>query len=166
LYKVLWIEDGAFTEVSSFAGPVFTSTKYDLQVALDVSDAVKKIRDTEFDAVIVDIRIPPGIDPEWEEFYRKSGYNKIGARLGIQLLYTLLKPEKATVKLDRIPSWISTKKFGIFTVESEGEVKKNMEDIGINFYQQKKTTIPNTALLELIEKIINSSAKHSNIGGN
>ena len=164
-HKVLWIEDGAFVEVSSFAAPLFNRMIYDLAVALDVSAAVNKIIETQFDAVIVDIRIPPGIDPEWERLYSKSGYNKISARLGIQLLFSLLKPESAAIKLDNIPSWVSPGKFGIFTVESEAEVRNDLEYLGIKFFQQKKTNIPNTAILELIEKIIKSSNKESNTGG-
>jgi hypothetical protein len=164
-HKVLWIEDGAFVEVSSFAAPVINRIVYALEVALDVSDAVKKIIKTQFDAVIVDIRIPPGSDPEWEHLYSKSGYNKIGARLGIQLLFSLLKPEAAAIKLDKIPPWVSPGKFGIFTVESEAEVKNDLEVLGITFFQQKKTNIPNIALLELIEKIIRSSNEEYNTGG-
>lgn len=163
--KVLWIEDGAFVEVANFAGPVLTNLKYDLQVALDVSDALKKIMEIEnngFDAVIVDSRIPPGMDPEWEDIYDKSGYNKIGARLGIQLLFSLLKPEKAAVKLKKIPPWISPEKFGVFTVESEGEVKNELTELGIiNCFQQKKIKLSNKALLELIEKVIDNSEKSS-----
>jgi hypothetical protein len=164
-HKVLWIEDGAFVEVSSFAAPLFNQMIYDLVVAIDVSNAVKQIIDTQFDAVIVDIRIPPGIDQDWENLYSKSGYNKIGARLGIQLLFSLLKHESAAIKLDDIPKWVKPEKFGIFTIESKAEVKNDLEALGITFFQQKKTNLPNTALLELIEKIINSSKKDFNNGG-
>lgn len=160
-YKVLWIEDGAFVEVASFAGPVLIAMKYDLHVAIDVSDAIKQIKSTEFDVVIVDIRLPPGNDTEWENLYSKSAYNKIGARLGIQLLLSLLKPGKAAVKLNEIPAWISPDKFGIFTVESEVELETELKELNIKCFQQKKTRLPKTTLLDLIERVIDNSRKKS-----
>lgn len=165
-HRILWIEDGALIEVSIFAGPVFTTARYDLELARDVSDALNKITDTEYDAVIVDIRIPPGITPEWGKLYSQSKYDKIDARLGMQLLFSLLKSKKAAIELKDIPSWISSEKFGVFTVESKGEVKNELEELGINFFRQKKTNIPTTTLLELIEEIINHSRMDSNKGGN
>lgn len=166
-YKILWIEDGALTEVSSFAGPVFTSMKYDLEVALDISDAVKKIRDTEYSAVIVDIRVPPGSDPEWVELYNRAGSIKNRARLGMQLLFSLLKPEIAEVKITNIPAWISADKFGVFTVEGEREVENDINYLGIGMksYLQKKKNMSKTALLELIDSIINRSAGNSSQEG-
>ncbi|MCX6579733.1 MAG: hypothetical protein NT166_06060 [Candidatus Aminicenantes bacterium] len=159
-YKVLWIEDGAFVEISDVAGPVINNaTTYDLHVAFNVADAVKKIQVSQFDAVIVDIRIPPGFDSEWENLYKKSGYNRINARLGINLLFSLLKPRDAAIKLKNIPRWISPEKFGIFTVEGKQEVKDDLEKLGIQFFEQKRAGIPNTILLGLIEKIINNQKK-------
>lgn len=155
-YKVLWIEDGAFVEIPHVAGPVVLSKKYALRVAFDVSNAVRHIQSTEFDAVIVDIRIPPGTDPEWENLYKKSGYNKIDARLGIKLLFSLLKPDEAAIKLKKIPPWVSPGKFGVFTIEGNQEVKYDLDKLGIIFFEQKRTGISNTILLELIEKIINN----------
>lgn len=165
-YNVLWIEDGAFVEIPTFAGPVTITRKYHLRVAMDVSDAVKQIQSTEFEAVIVDIRLPPGINPDWENFYNKLIYNKISARLGLQLLFSLLKPEDAAVKLNNIPSWVSPEKFGVFTVEGEREVKDDLDKLGIAFYRQKKTGISRKTLLELIETIIEGSKQTSNPGGN
>jgi hypothetical protein len=161
-YKVLWIEDGAFVQVEHFTGPVLLTREYDLNVAIDVSDAVEQIKNIEFDAVIVDIRLPPGMDPEWEALYINSGDKKSSARLGIQLLFSLLKPGKASIKLEKIPPWISPAKFGIFTVESKEEVNAELEELNIKCYQQKKTGLPKTALLELIERVIDNSKKNSN----
>ncbi|MCK4765380.1 MAG: hypothetical protein KAW12_24475 [Candidatus Aminicenantes bacterium] len=165
-YKVLWIEDGAFVEVSNFAGPVLISKKYDLQVALNASDAVKKIKTTEFDAVVVDIRIPPGDDPEWETLYIKSRHSKIEARLGIEILFGLLSPKDSAIKIADIPHWVSPKKFGIFTVESEDGLKKELNELGGILFKQKKTNMSNSALLDLIEEIIGSSEQATKKGGN
>lgn len=164
-YKVLWIEDGAFVEVSSFTGPVFAQVIYDLDVVVNVSDALKQIReDNPYDAVIVDIRIPPGFDVEWENFYRQTGGNKINARLGIQLLYSLLKPVKASIQLKNIPSWVSSKKFGVFSVESKEDVQNDLNELGIKSYKKKKPGLSNNTLLELIEEVIGIPEKDSNTG--
>lgn len=164
-YKVLWIEDGAFVEIPHFAGPVVLSKKYTLRVAFNVSDAVKQIQSAEYDVVIVDIRILPGADPDWENLYKKSGYNKIDARLGIKLLFSLLKSDEAAVKLSNIPSWISPVKFGVFTVEGEREVKDDLDELGVAFYRQKKAGISRKTLLELIEAIIEGLKKTYKPGG-
>jgi len=163
-YNVLWIEDGAFVEIPNFTGPVTIIRKYALSVAVDVSNAVKQIQSTEFDAVIVDIRIPPGADPDWENFYNKLIYNKINARLGLQLLFSLLKPEAAAVKLKNVPSWVSPVKFGVFTVEGKKEVMADLDKLGVAFFKQKRTGMSNKALLELIEAIIEGSKQTSNPG--
>ena len=161
-YKVLWIEDEAFMQVDHSTGPLLLTRKYDLNVALNVSDAVEQIKNIEFDAVIVDIRLPPGMDPDWEALFINSGDKKSSARLGIQLPFSLLKPGKASIKLEKIPSWISPAKFGVFTVESEREVKNELKKLRIDCFQQKKTMLPKTALLELIERVIENSRKNSN----
>ncbi|MCI0474312.1 MAG: hypothetical protein L0Y76_12085 [Ignavibacteria bacterium] len=165
-HKVLWVEDGAVTEVDIFTGPVLTSMKYKLEIALDVSAAIKKMRSNEYAAVIVDIRIPPDEYQDWETFYNQSGSSKSNARLGMQLLFSLLKPEMTQVKITDIPPWISADKFGVFTVESEMEIKNELEKLGVRFYTQKRTRIPDTALLDLIEKIMGSSTGNCHKGGN
>jgi len=164
-HNVLWIEDGAFVEISNFSGPVTITRKYDLRVAMDVADAVKQIQLTEFDAVIVDIRLPPGTDRDWESFHSNLIKSKIPTRLGLQLLFSLLKPMDCAVKLNHIPSWISPEKFGVFTVEGEKEIMVDLKKLGIAFYRQKKLDIPSNTLLELIETIIKGSKQTSNPGG-
>jgi DNA-binding NarL/FixJ family response regulator len=163
-YNVLWVEDGAFVEIPNFAGPVTITRKYDLRVAKDVSDAVRQMQLTEFDAVIVDIRLPPGSDPEWENHYKSLIKSKIPDRLGIQLLFSLLKPDASAVKLNNIPSWISPGKFGVFTVEGEKEVMPDLSKLGVLFYRQKKVGISRKTLLDLIEAIIEGSKQNPTQG--
>ena len=153
--KVLWIEDGALIEASQFVGPVYTSGKYDLTIALDISEGVRQLMNSEFDAIIVDIRIPPGDDKKWIKFYSQSAFNKIQARLGRLLLYSLLIPSEAKVPIENIPQWIEPNKFGVLTVESRDELEADLEKLGIKVYRQKTAVMPVTVLLELIEEIIN-----------
>lgn len=164
-YKVLWIEDGAFVEIPTFAGPITISRKYDMVVAKDISSAVEQIQSTEFDAIIVDIRLPPGSNSDWENHYRNLIKSKIPDRLGLQLLYSLLKPMDCALKLTRIPLWVSPTKFGVFTVEGEKELMPDLAKLGVTFYRQKKVGIHKNILLELIEAIIEGSKQNSTTGG-
>jgi DNA-binding NtrC family response regulator len=90
--KILWIEDGAFDEIAVLATPVHLTGEYQLEFALDASQAIRQLESQEFDAVIVDIRILPGDDPKWLNMYYATGSNK-AARLGVKLLQFLLGTE-------------------------------------------------------------------------
>ncbi len=160
-YKILWIEDGAFVEVENLAGPVLITGEYDIDVALNASDAIKKIKCLRegYDAVIVDIRIPPGLDTEWEKLSETLRRNKKGDRLGIQLLFSLLKPEEAEIKIKDIPAWISPDKFAILSVEGEREVKAELVPLGVDLFRQKETRMANTALLDLIKEVLSRPPK-------
>jgi hypothetical protein len=157
--KIIWIEDSAFIDVQNLAGPVYVSGKYDIVVALDASEAVRKLIQIEFDAVVVDIRIPPGDNSRWTELYTRYGENKVTARLGLHILYSLFAPEdkKAEIKLENIPKWITHNRFGILTVESERELQDDLKRLNIQVFRQKTAEMSETALLEVIEEILSKS---------
>ncbi|NOU16975.1 MAG: response regulator [Bacteroidales bacterium] len=161
--KVLWIEDQAELDLAALAGPVYTSGEYFLDVAGDASDAWEKIKKNEYDVIIVDIRIPPGDAEAFHKYFIVKGHNKNDARLGIQLLYLLLCPEKNSEKdifnrkLENIPSWLSKEKFGILTVETEADVEKDRVILGINTYRRKEGISKKTILLDLIKEVVNQN---------
>jgi DNA-binding NtrC family response regulator len=70
--KVLWVEDSARLDLPHLAAPIYMDGNYDLVVAETVSDGIAHIQNENFDAIIVDIRIPPGDDPRWIKQYHKS----------------------------------------------------------------------------------------------
>ena len=154
--KILWIEDGAFVDVQNLTGPVYVSGKYDLVVALDASEGFRQLRHTEFDSIVVDIRISPGDDPKWKDLYTEFGMNKASARLGLHFLYSLLAPkdENTKVKLRNIPKWITPNRFGILTVESEMELQDDLRKLNIQVFRQKTAEMIETALLVTIEEIL------------
>jgi hypothetical protein len=152
--KVLWIEDGARFDLPQLAGPVYINGSYDLVVAEDVSTGISHLLRDEFDVVIVDIRLPPGDHPRWIKVFSAAGYNKIQAQLGLQLLYSVLGRPEAEVKLEYRPEWITAAKLGVFTVESPQEMEKYLKQLDIQIFQQKRADLPDTILLELIEKIL------------
>lgn len=155
-HKVLWIEDGAYEDLPDLIGPVVVDGGYDLDIALDATDGIKKILRTEYDCVIVDIRLPPGEDRRWIDIYNHPNRNKDAARLGLLVLRSLLKPEKSRVKLDGIKEWVKAARFGVLTVENKGEVEHDLNElgIGIKVYRQKNRSPSVNTLLELIKEVI------------
>ena len=151
--KVLWIEDGARADFQNMLGPVYVHGEYDLVVALDATTGIAHLRRTEFDVVIVDIRIPPGEDRNWRDLYKRGHSDNANARLGLDILYGLLIPHAARMRLDGIPRWITAERFAVFTVESKTQVHLDLERLNIRIYRQKTTETTNRALLEIIEEV-------------
>ena len=152
--KVLWIEDGARFDLPQLAGPVYIDGSYDLVVAEDISTGISHLLRNEFQVVIVDIRLPPGDDPEWIKLYSVAGYDKVQARLGLELLYSIVGRPEAQVELEYRPEWITADRLGVFTVESYQEIEGDLRGLNIRVFQQKRADLPDTILLELIEKIL------------
>jgi hypothetical protein len=157
-YKVLWVEDSALQELAYLAGPVYLDGEFDLIVALDVSEAMDHLQNTEFQAIIVDIRLPPGENREWCEIYEKAGQQKATASLGLRLLKTLLKTNDSEVKLDKPLVWLTPEKVGIFTVESNNTLQKALDELGIQVFQHKYADMPETILLDLVKKLCHPKA--------
>jgi CheY-like chemotaxis protein len=151
--RVLWIEDSARLELRNLVGPLFFSSKYDFNLAEDVTSAMRFLRDKEYDAVIVDIRLPPGIDPQWSQWYRQTGFDKVHAQLGLKLLRWLLAKDD-TIHPDAPPAWIDAHRVAVFTVESKQEIQNHLDELGIQIFQQKSAGLRDTTLLELIDQIL------------
>jgi CheY-like chemotaxis protein len=152
-FRVLWIEDNALTDLAPLLGPIYVSGQYDLEIAEDASEGARKIKQMEFDAVIVDVRLPPGDDPRWIDAYNRAGRDRARAQLGFSLLYSLLRPEKAEVELEHPPSWVKPERFGIFTVETKAEVQKHLDALGVPVHEQKKPGTSSRVLLDLVGRI-------------
>ncbi|MBI5301701.1 MAG: hypothetical protein HY868_06170 [Chloroflexi bacterium] len=151
--SVLWIEDSARFELRNLVGPLFFSGKYDFSLAEDVTSALYQLRVKEYDSVIVDIRLPPGIDPEWRKHYQQTGFDKVHAQLGLKLLYWMLSKD-ASIHPDAPPEWIKPCRVGVFTVESRGEIQQHLDTLGIKIFRQKSAGLRDTTLLELIDEIL------------
>lgn len=158
-YRILWVEDGARFDLPHLAAPVFMEGNYDLCIVENVSDCISYLQNHVFDAIIMDIRIPPGDDQRWIALYKKAGTDKVAARLGLKLLYCLLGLPEAEVELNNRPSWINADKIGIFTVESKKELDVHFQKLGITAYQQKKADVSESVLLDLIKQILKHTDK-------
>ena len=154
--KVLWIEDGALYELAHLAGPVYLEGGYELTVAENVSEAVTYIQNKEFDAIIVDIRLPPGENHQWIDLYEQAGQQKATASLGLKLLKSILNAKDAEIQLENLPSWLIPAKIGILTVESKNTLQQEIDKLGIQVFENKFAGMPDSMLLDIIVKICRS----------
>jgi len=153
LPKVLWIEDGAETELFNMLAPIYVAGLYDLTIAADASEAVEKLRAMEFSAVIVDIRLPPGRGKEWIDIYKKYQENRDAARLGLHLLRALFAPTTTPIHLEGVDrEWVPSSRFAVFSVETD--LKEELKDMKIPIYEQKNAKTPRTMVLEIIKRIL------------
>lgn len=152
--KVLWVEDGAFSDLTYLAGPLYTSGDYNLIVALDASEGFRYLMEKEFDAVIMDIRLPPGTDPYFVKLYNVSSESKNAARLGMAVLERVLEPSGEVM-----PEWIKDYRFGVFTVEGGKEVKEELDSLGVTVFVQKTTRTPRDVLIKIVEEIVKSARR-------
>jgi hypothetical protein len=152
--KFLWIEDNATTDLKHMLMPVFTSGKFDPIIALNVTDGFHRMLQMRFDAVIVDIRMLPGNDPDWINLYNQWGKNKGSARLGLRLLFSLLKPQPGDIVLEKKPKWVRPELFGVLTVEGKDVLEGELDALDIHVYEQKTARTPKNILVDMVERIV------------
>jgi hypothetical protein len=157
LEKVLWIEDAGLSDFDRQASYVIFKNKYDLKVALNATQGLTNILQEYFDAIIIDIRIPPGTGAEWIDIYNKSGANEIRAKLGLHLLNTILDVPAAKIKLANIPLWVNSKIIGVLTIEPN--LYDDMNSLGINNYIVKPAEPPDNMLHDIIDRVISFSKR-------
>lgn len=158
-YRVLWVEDNAFTDLDNMSGPVYNAVKYELVTAISATEGLRQLQDDKkpFDVIIVDIRLPPGTDEEFVGLFNASGENKVEARLGLKLLERVLEQSET----NNIPEpHRRPKKFAIFTAESWQELEEKLTSLSIDadVYEQKMERNPKTMLLELIKRVLKKTA--------
>ena len=152
--KVLWIEDSARFELNNLTGPIYFYGKYDFQQAENVTSAIEFLKVKEYDALIVDVRLPPGNDPYWRDLYRNAGLDGGGEKLGIKFLYWLLSRDGAYSY--KPPDWASPERIAVFTVENKSEIRNSLDELGIDLFKQKTTGLSDTTLLDLIAELLDN----------
>jgi CheY-like chemotaxis protein len=150
--KVLWVEDSARLELRNLTGPIYISGDYDMNLAEDATTAVRYLLTKEYDAVILDMRLPPGIDDYWINIYREKGEDKADARLGLELADWLLNGR--TNFPNKKPHWISPQHVGVFTVENDPALHVRLEYLKIKVFEHKMAGLPDTVLIKIIDQII------------
>jgi len=148
--KVLWVEDSARLELRNLLGPVYISGDYDLSLAEDATDAMRKLQAAVFDAVILDMRLPPGADEHWIKIYQQREEDKASARLGIELANWMFNGHSFPYQP---PAWIKPHHVGVFTVEDDPALHARLEALKIEIYEHKTAGISDTILIDIIERI-------------
>ncbi len=151
---VLWVEDSARFELANFMGPIYASRKYELTLAEDATAATRYLHTIKFDAIIMDIRIPPGRDRHWSALYQRAGSDKTTAQLGLVLLTWLLRHDyfNSNGLLKPIP--VKPSQVGVFSVEGELEIGRQVKDLGISVFLEKRPGLRDTTLRELIDTVL------------
>jgi len=148
--KVLWVEDSARLELRNLLGPVYISGDYDLSLAEDATSAVRYLQTKEYDAVILDMRLPPGMDENWIKIYRERGEDKAYARLGMELANWMFGGHSLPYPP---PTWIKPYRVGVFTVENDPALHARLDALGIRVFVHKTAGIPDSTLIDIIERI-------------
>lgn len=151
--RVLWIEDSARLELRNLAAPVYSSGRFDFNLAEDVTSAVNLLKVTSFDAILVDVRLPPGADPRWKRLYQQAGADKVSAQLGIKLLNWLINRDR-NVHPDEPPNGFDKSHLGIFTVESREDIQEELDALGITVFFQKTTSLPDAILIKIFDTLM------------
>jgi hypothetical protein len=155
--RVLWIEDEAALNMQRYATPVLQGPDYDLTLAVTISEAVLFLQQ-EFDAIVVDLRMPPGVDRNWIALDQQLALSSDPPHLGLHLLLNLfLEPKTGyEVELPKSIVWKhSIKKFGVLSIDPHTDVKDDLGRINFkeNYYRQKQAGMPINVLLNLVERI-------------
>jgi hypothetical protein len=154
--KVLWVEDSARLELRNLLGPVFISGDYDLNLAEDATDAIRKLQTNIYEAIILDMRIPPGTDEHWIKIYREREEDKASAHLGMELANWMFNGHSFPY---HPPDWIKPHHVGVFTVENDPALHAQLEILKIEIFQHKTAGIPDTILIDIIERISGKAPK-------
>lgn len=156
--KILWVEDSARFELASVLGPIYASHRYDLTLADNASSAAEYLRRRRYDAIIVDIRLPPGQDRYWLNIYKSAGSDRTNAKLGLALLSWLFADgvlNQNSMPLPLRPEWpIQPTQVGVFSVENRLEVGNFLTALGVTLLYEKRPGLPDTILLDIVTAVL------------
>jgi len=159
-YRALWIEDGALAELAFLAGPIYSDGRYELTIARSASEATEFLIQNEYNAVIIDVRLPPGKDKQWNALYKQAARDKSAAKLGLSLIKCILGAKDAEIKLAKPLEWLTPDKIGVLTVETKSDLLDTLSCLGISTYHQKNANMSERVLLEVIEGICKTGVPH------
>lgn len=109
MIKLLWIDDNLDHDLADFRMALRMHGVISPDFARNATDAYAMLLKKKYDVVIVDLRMPPGPDDMWDEYY-KNGEQKFGSVL-LKLIH-----ENAEGKFD-----LNGTKFGVFSIEPDWE---------------------------------------------
>jgi CheY-like chemotaxis protein len=160
------VEDSARFELASVLGPIYASHRFDLTLAENATTAAEYLRRRRFDAIIVDIRLPPGTDAYWRGIYKSAGSDRTNAKLGLALLAWLLSTtadnDNHGADTPARPKWpVVPGQIGVFSVENRLEVGSFLLRLGVNRLYEKRPGLPDTVLLDIVTEVLTEAPQPS-----
>jgi CheY-like chemotaxis protein len=122
MYRILWIEDEGKIELSQFATPL-RRAGYLVDIAADAAEAIRLLKEKRYDALIIDLVLPPGTGFETEEYY-----------VGLELLRQIIHGEIKGISVYK-PSQIM-----VFTVINDPGIHKRIRSYGVDRILHKRLT--------------------------
>jgi hypothetical protein len=151
---VLWIED-QYHDLDSYLNPLRQAGFFADRV-VSVTEAIEKLKDKSYSAVIFDLNILAGSDPDWQEFERKLDREKQGfePHLGFWLLRAIFS-KKNWDGLPRPDVQLDANSVGVFTVVGDINIWDEIESFGIKKDRiVAKSASQLTLLLDLVLSIL------------
>lgn len=153
---VLWVEDDAMYNLQYIASPIVMSPKYDLTLAITVSEALHHLQKRRYDVVVFDLRLPPGREKDWVTLNQQLSQAMEPPRLGLHLItnlygtangHSLPLPDLEPPPITRV---------GILSVDSWEDVADGLHGLAFHKtnYRQKRVGMPSNILLHLVEDIL------------
>jgi CheY-like chemotaxis protein len=149
--KVLWLEDHQ-NDFGAYMTKLFKAS-YAVDAVESAAEAVMKLRNDDYIAFIVDIKVPPGEDKEWIELDKKKQREnpEINSHLGLELLHALFNPYQTNIKLAP-PIKIDPKKIIVLTVVLDKD--REISALGIPSEQiLHKSSSDSKTLLQMVQDI-------------
>ncbi len=147
---VLWVEDDAEYNLAYLASPLIMSGRYDLTLAVTITEAVHFLEERPpYDAIVFDLRVPAGHAPKWRKIERKLNRTADNAHLGYHLLLHLLglpHPLHKKYGLNK------DKTHGILNTVDGNDTDSAVDGIGIMSIDDRKSVANNLESIVLDDK--------------
>lgn len=156
-FKVLWVEDNAEADLFHFLAPVNVDGRFDVDIAVNATEACARLNSICYDVIIMDSRVPPGNNTLWKErdaeIQKREAYPIV--RLGLEILKLALDPNSAHPIL---PENREEKKYCIFSIDPKRELLMSEENklLDVFQYEQKRAEMPRSVLLSVILRSLRS----------
>lgn len=150
-YKVLWVEDNAEADLFQFLAPVNVDGRFDMDIAINATEACSRLNTERYDVIIMDSRIPAGHDPFWKEReanIQRQSPNPI-VRLGLEILKIVLRKDERPEILEENKR---EDKYCIFSIDPKSELTfgPGNQELERFLYEQKKASMPRNVLVTII----------------
>lgn len=150
--KIIWIEDEANDKLSVKRNYVLLNSDYELTLAFNTSEAEKALSNDVFDAIIVDVRLPPGEEKKWNKIYDDCLPQRKYEIMGLKLVKEILAKESSIKPANKAAS-----KIGLFTVEYWDALESELTPLGLKRelnYFLKEDAITSEDFLNFINSIV------------